>query len=77
MSTRIENFERLSKSLRARLVITAQAAEFLRCSKQKLNNDRWLSRGCPYYKLNGKIYYDFYDLKKFFKDRMQKIVPSA
>ena len=77
MNKEVEEFARLTSTMNKRFVTVTQAAKFLRCSKQKLNNDRWLSKGCPYYKLHGKIYYDINDLKKYFKENMQRIVPGG
>lgn len=76
MSEEVKEFEQLTKRLKARLVNTAQAAEFLHCSKQKLYNDRWQGKGLPYYKFHGKVFYDIRDLKQFFKNKMKRIEPT-
>ena len=76
-SQEVKEFEHLSDNLWKRLVTVVQAAKFLGCSVQKLNNDRWLSKGCPYIKLHGKVYYDINDLKKFLKEKLQRVVPNA
>ena len=76
-SKEVKEFESLGDNLWKRLATVAQAAKFLGCSEQKLNNDRWLAKGCPYYKLHNKIYYDINDLKKYLKEQLQRVVPNA
>jgi hypothetical protein len=49
-----DNVKELTKKVRERLLTPKEAAEFLGCSEQKLANDRWNSRGCPYYK-DGRL----------------------
>jgi Helix-turn-helix domain len=39
------------------LMTTAEVAEFIRASKQSLDQDRYLNRGLPYVRIGRKIRY--------------------
>lgn len=47
------------------LMTTAEVAEFIRASKQSLDQDRYLNRGLPYIRIGRKIRYRREDVLKY------------
>jgi hypothetical protein len=50
------------------LMTTAELADFIRASKQSLEQDRYLGRGLPYIRIGRKIRYEREDVLKFLED---------
>ncbi|ORB87514.1 hypothetical protein B1987_13735 [Mycobacterium kansasii] len=50
------------------LMTTAEVAEFIRASKQSLDQDRYLGRGLPYVRIGRKIRYERAAVLKFLAD---------
>jgi hypothetical protein len=47
------------------LMTTVEVAEFIRASKQSLDQDRYLGRGLPYVRIGRKIRYRREDVLKY------------
>ncbi len=50
------------------LMTTAEVADFIRASKQSLDQDRYLGRGLPYIRIGRKIRYQREAVLKFLAD---------
>lgn len=47
------------------LMTTAEVADYIRASKESLNQDRYLGRGMPYVRIGRKIRYRREDVLKY------------
>jgi hypothetical protein len=71
MITWHDSLAKNKRDVESNLLTPKECAEYRRCSVRKLDRERADGRGCPYVRIDGRIFYRRQDVDRFIADHIR------